>query len=291
MALVPKLKEQWQTPCLAKLDALGWTPVAVVRSYGVDVALRTNDDDLFRKVHDHLPSDVCQSQVDEVDAIFSFIKGKRSGRVRSFNLVYHDHTRIARTHDIGEAIDAFSSWFRLVVGFLAPRHVFIHAGTVSYKGRVIIMPGRTMAGKSTLVQALVKQGARYMSDDYAVLEEDGTISPYDKPLSLRDADFRQMVRPFNDGEAVEKMPRPPGLIIFSQYEDGASWAPKPLAPGQALLGLLDNSLGARRVPEKTTCALKALTLNAPAFTVERGEAAEAASAILRMCNQPSFESE
>lgn len=282
----PRLKKRWQTPCFGKLNALEWQPAVGVRSYGVDIALRTNDKDFLPTLLQQLPSDVECTRAGEYDAVFSFIKGGTVDRVRTYSLAYHDHTRIARSHDLSEAMRAFTSWFRLVVGFLAPSHVFIHAGVVSHNGHAIVLPGRTLAGKSTLVHALLAQGALYMSDDYAVLEEDGTISPYSKPLSLRGEGFRQFDVAIPD-DKVEHASRPPALIVFSRYEEGAGWVPEHIAPGRALLGLLDNSLGARRVPEQTTRALKDLVLRAPAFAVTRGEADIAARAILDMCDRPA----
>lgn len=48
-----------------------------------------------------------------------------------------------------------------------------------------MVPGRTLSGKSSLVLALVKAGADYYSDEYAVFDGSGRVHPYSKPLSRR----------------------------------------------------------------------------------------------------------
>src|SRR5262249_55268360 len=49
----------------------------------------------------------------------------------------------------------------------------VHAGVVGWRGYAIVIPGRTMTGKSNLVAALVRLGARYYSDEYAVIDDEG----------------------------------------------------------------------------------------------------------------------
>ena len=53
-----------------------------------------------------------------------------------------------------------------------------HAGVVGWRGRAIVIPGRSHAGKSTLVAELVRRGAVYYCDEFAVLHETGRVHPY-----------------------------------------------------------------------------------------------------------------
>src|SRR5262249_36246454 len=79
----------------------------------------------------------------------------------------------------------FEADVQLHVAEMAPERVFVHAGVVAYQGRGILLPGRSFAGKSTLVRELVQAGAQYYSDEYAVLDADGAVHPYPRPLSIR----------------------------------------------------------------------------------------------------------
>jgi hypothetical protein len=42
----------------------------------------------------------------------------------------------------------------------------------------MVLPGKSFAGKTTLVAALVRAGAEYWSDEYAVLDANGDVHPY-----------------------------------------------------------------------------------------------------------------
>ena len=88
----------------------------------------------------------------------------------------------------------------MYIALHAPNHVFVHAGVVGVEDRAIVLPGRSFAGKTTLVAALVKAGAEYWSDEYAVLDADGLVHPYPKPLSVRINDTRE-----TDEQPVESL--------------------------------------------------------------------------------------
>lgn len=77
---------------------------------------------------------------------------------------------------------------KLWLGSAAPRHVFLHAGIVGWHGRAIVFPGRRGMGKTSLVQAFLRRGATYLSDDMAVIDSHGLVLPYPLPLSVRDVD-------------------------------------------------------------------------------------------------------
>ena len=55
-----------------------------------------------------------------------------------------------------------------------------------------MLPAPSFGGKTTLVAALVRAGAIYYSDEFAVLDEQGFVHPYAKPLSIRGADNWQV---------------------------------------------------------------------------------------------------
>src|SRR5439155_23144995 len=60
----------------------------------------------------------------------------------------------------------------------SPQMLFVHACVVGWRGVAIVIPGRRSIGKSTLVAELVRRGAVYYSDAFAVLDETGRVHPY-----------------------------------------------------------------------------------------------------------------
>src|SRR5262249_23642102 len=91
------------------------------------------------------------------------------------------------TGDLELAIGLIRLQMRRFAGLHAHDLTFVHAGVVPHQKAAVMIPGHSFSGKSTLVEALVRRGAVYYSDEYAVIDEQGLVHPYREPLSLRDA--------------------------------------------------------------------------------------------------------
>ena len=83
-------------------------------------------------------------------------------------------------------MDSLESQLQMYLAEFASPFLFVHAGVVSWQGKLILLPGSSFAGKSTLVTALVDAGATYYSDEYAVLDHNGRVIPYPRRISLRE---------------------------------------------------------------------------------------------------------
>lgn len=118
----------------------------------------------------------------------------------------------------------------------------VHAGVVLWRGRALLLPGMSHAGKSSIVAALLRQGATYFSDEYALIDAEGKVHPYARPLMVRDGCPEQtpiLAREY--GARIGDAPAEPGWILFLQYEPAAGWNIARLSQGEALLGLLRNT--------------------------------------------------
>ena len=205
------------------------------------------------------------------------------GRVRRFHLLYAGAELVARSLDPEVVFERFESDLQLYVAERAPRRVFVHAGVVGWKGRAVVLPGRSLSGKTTLVAELVRAGADYYSDEYAVIDREGRVHPYARPLAVREGDgLRQTRRTAEEfGGSAGEGPLPVGLVIVSRYERGTGWCPSPLTPGECVLELLSNTVPARRSPARAMGVLTRAAAGATAFAGPRGEAAVVAQAIMR----------
>jgi hypothetical protein len=161
---------------------------------------------------------------------------------------------------------------------------FIHAGSVAWKGRAIILPGRSFTGKTSLVVQLLRKGATYLSDEYALLDPAGRVHPFARQLHVRSADglTRRLLPASAFTKDIGAASLPAGLILFASYSPAARWQPRRLTPGQALLGLLDNTVCVRRTPRQVLSCLARTALSAPAFAAQRGEARRVADRILEL---------
>lgn len=183
--------------------------------------------------------------------------------------------------DLDLALTLLEAQVRAYVALHAPDRIFVHAGVVATNDRAIVLPGMSFAGKTTLVAALVRAGALYYSDEFAVLDEDGLVHPYAKPLSLRGANQVQVDHHVNSlGGTQGDGALPVGAVVVTTYRRGAEWKPEPGTSGQGVLALLNNTVAAQHRPAEVMHALTRAVEGATVIQSERGDADELAPALL-----------
>ncbi|MDQ2799795.1 MAG: hypothetical protein M3Y13_09150 [Armatimonadota bacterium] len=268
-------------PCWDRLEQLDWTAGLAFVSHGARIGIRVTEAAVLERIPALLPPGWQMAASPTVDSLYSLKVATPSPRpdVRRYHMLYQGIDRLARTHDLEEALAALQSDLHTQVAECAREHLFVHAGVIGWNGKAVVIPGRTFSGKSSLVAALVRAGATYFSDEYAVFDADGCVHPYAKPLSLRDEDGRPhgacSVADLGGVAATE--PLPVGMIVSARYEAGARWRPRPLSPGRAMLTLLDNTVQVRRQPQAAMQTLQKAALGTEAFQSKRGEADQVAA--------------
>ncbi len=269
---------------MRKLDRLVWADGIALESYGARVGIRVNTPQALPYLRERFPPQWCAIDEEEVPALLSVRLSLTEARpgIRPFHLVYEGAARMARTHDLGEALNAFESALQILVAAEAPDHVFIHAGVVAWNGKAILLPGKSHAGKTTLVTELLRAGATYYSDEYAVMNDQGLVHPYPRQLSVREGEPVRSVRypAVSFGATVGQDPIPVGLIVESEYQAGSRWMPRQLTPGQGALSLLSNTVPARLRPAASLAVIRRMVEVAPVLRGPRGEARETAGEIL-----------
>lgn len=252
-------------------------------AYGVSVGIRTNNADILDGISAYMPPEWEATHKPIVDSLFSLRLGpaaQRQGR-RNYHLLYYGAVRIARSLDMAEILETLENYLRITVAFWAKEdHLFVHAGVVGWQDRAIVIPGRSFSGKTTLVSELIKSGATYYSDDMAIFDPQGRVHPFPVPLSVRQEDGRDRKQPEEFGSISGVEPLPVGLVIVTNYEEGAQWRPRTLSPGRTLMALLDNTVAARKDPKVSLPILQQVVRSASAFKSKRGEAATVAGPIL-----------
>jgi hypothetical protein len=160
----------------------------------------------------------------------------------------------------------------------------IHAGTVVHQGKAIVLPGPSGSGKSLLVQELLRQGAEYCSDEYAILDRQGRAHPYPRALMIRRGSEEQ--HPVLASELQAKVcdrPACVSLFMFLRYEPGAAGLDvRPLDRSEALIRLLQDTPHVMAEKSDVLDPLKAAVSLAASFEGVRGEISRAAAEILRL---------
>jgi hypothetical protein len=279
--MMPRLRSG--TERLGRVDRLGWSAGTCFDAYGLRVGVRTNAAGLLEHLGPHLPPGWRPSTSPLVDQIFSLWVDP--GGTRRPSRVYAGRRRRARTADLAQALAVLESEIRQCVAAGAERRTFVHAGVVGWRGRAIVIPGRSRSGKTTLVAELVKTGATYLSDEFAVLDGRGRVHPFAKPLSVRGASgcdrHARALRAEELGGSCATRPLPVRLVVITEHRPGAQWRPDRLTAGQAVLEMLAHTVPARLRPEASLVSLERAVARAVVLKGPRGEARELAAVLLR----------
>lgn len=269
---------------MEKIDRLGWAEGKSIVAYGVRVGIRADTPEALDRLVPRLPPGWKPSKSADVQQLYSLIVGGGSARpgVRRFNLLYANAARVVRSMDLDEVLSRFESDLRLFVGERSTRRVFVHAGVVGWRGRAIVIPGRSYTGKTTLVRALCERGATYYSDELAVFDARGRVHPFPTPLGIRnEGEIRSTkLSPETLSSPVGVKPLPVGLVAVTRYTPGSRWQPRTLSAGRAVLALLDNTVSAQWRPTKAMATLGRVVTSAAVLRGGRGEAAEMADLLL-----------
>jgi hypothetical protein len=240
-------------------------------SFGVVAEVVCEDRELAAGIPDALPPGWCGAQ-DEPSTRFGVSRG---------GVITIDGTEVPEERSVLPLLSRFSSVVRHHVAQHAPAHVFIHAGVVAVDDCAIVIPGYSRSGKTTLVAELVRAGATYYSDEYAVVNSEGLISPFAKPLSIRsegEPDVRTEVTvPVDRTASGCARAR---LIVLTSYKAGAEWRPKERTKGEGAYALFKHSVAARQRSGEVLTAVSQLSRDGDVISGVRSDASQVAQALL-----------
>jgi hypothetical protein len=229
-----------------------------VTAFGVRLRVLVEAADLVPDVERALPPRA--TPADGADVVVTFVL--RADEDDLWQL-WQDGTSLGPATGAEVAVCLLEEHLAMALASSARGPVFVRAGVVQAGGRAIVLPGPSLSGRTTLVDALVREGAEFYSDTFAVLDEEGWVYAY---------------RSLGPGEPPPERLRI-GLIAVAPYVPRASWAPEQGGPADGALSLLAHAATSEEPPELLkvlgAAAAEALTLRG-----ERGEAAEVAPALL-----------
>ena len=247
-------------------------------SFGVRVALSSNDTRVLERFPFLFPA---QSRPCEVAAAEHHLTVTTRDGLR-FKTQYEVHGEAGEDieHDIWLAGDAdlrltlahLEKHINECIALNAPEHLFLRGGSVVHGGRAIVVLGEALAGTSTLVAALVRAGATYHSDGYAVFDDQARLLPYTRhssaPPSSSATNGHGDLAPDPDGE-----PRAVDAIVVTSYTPGVAWQPEQLSQGERMLGLLAYAVPAEDRPQYAMTGIARIIGSDP--IVVRGERGDA----------------
>ena len=276
------------------LDRSGWPAQPGFQRafdiHGLRVGVRSDCDELLRRAVEPLPA--CWRPLSlpstecDVDHLYSLRRGRKEKRLRTFDLLFHNHHRLYRGRDGDEVPRLVELHAERLAAELAPDAVFVHAGAVSWRGRGILLPGESGAGKTTLVAALVAAGAHYYSDEFAVLDRQGRLLPYARAPRTKDdvPDYASGCLP----ERVGREPVPVSMVFLSSYRSGVKSQPTELSPGRAVIEMMRHTPAGRARPGDVLDTLEKVVHRCAIWQGERGDARAVATEILQTSWSPAL---
>jgi hypothetical protein len=245
-------------------------------AYGVSARICANEPDLIPRAQRYLPpgSAILKASRDQHRlGIMSEGTGKYS--------VFDEGMLVTEGQTLELALLMLETRIRGYVALHTPDRTFVHAGAVAYEGRGVLIPGHSFTGKSTLTAALVRIGATYYSDEFAVLDDEGLLHPYAKSIDLRqDPNTQAPVDVEELGGESGQEPVPIGMVIVTMFHPGIEWNPRRISVGEAALSLITHTATLWKRPQEAMKAMSRALSGAIAFEGERGEADDVAPRLL-----------
>jgi hypothetical protein len=197
--------------------------------------------------------------------------------------LFDGHSCLARAASVAELIPLFHAVLDGAIVQRLQSTSAVHAGVVALHGKAAILPGASYRGKSTLVAELLKQGCEHLSDEYALIDDEGLVYPYPRALLLRDKNGNQSPATAADlGADTARDPIAPAVIVALEYSSGAAWRIRALEKSAMVLLLLQNTPHEMGASSPIMARFARAAGRADCYVGERGEAKEAAMRIVEL---------
>jgi hypothetical protein len=255
-------------------------PALGVIAFGVQFRLLAQNDAMLRQMLACVPwsSEVCPATAADAPEF-----ALRTGTSPESYRLHCDRQAVAENSSLGAVLEELRTRLVTFMADSAPDRIFLHAGVAGWQGRAIVLPGAAFAGKTTLVAELVRAGATYYSDEYAVLDSAGLVHPYARALQMRHAgsSVQQSVAIEELGGTTGTAALPVAHVLFTEYRPGACWHPEPVSAGMAVLEMMRHTIPVQRSPARAMASLAKMMETAQAVRSARGEASALARMLLK----------
>jgi hypothetical protein len=162
--------------------------------------------------------------------------------------------------------------------------LLLHAAAAEHDGRIVVLAGPEGSGKSTLVDALVRSGLRYVTDETVAIElPAGTIVPYPKPIALDETEHCQPLVAANEirRDAVATSGgHPCFLVLLAGYAPGRATAARAITRAEAAVVLAEQAFNFRNLGPGRLDALAEVVRACDCYRLEVGNLAAGCRLVL-----------
>jgi hypothetical protein len=212
---------------LHRLENWNWRARICFSSHGVQIAIRVTEPAALVPIRLRLPPGWREVRESAGQPEYSLVVGNESSPrgLQGLHLLFRAEMLISAAYKLEPVLGALESELDRRVGMdAAADRVFIRAGVVGWQGHAIVLTGPHQSEMSALIAGLLRGGASYYSDRYAVLDPEGRIHPYARPLWLSSGvqDCPVQHLPQDLGAKAGVHPLPVRTVVFADYHRGAA---------------------------------------------------------------------
>lgn len=180
-----------------------------------------------------------------------------------------------------ESLLRFESDFGLYVAEKLDGFVAVHSALIVVGEAVVIVPGVSHRGKSTLALAVKKMGFRVLSDEYTLIDgETGLVAGWSRPLRQRHSDgtISRITLDVDNGNYQ------PTHVLDVSYQAGVAKTLdiEPIPAADVAFSLLGNTVCAQSRPEESLRATASVARAVKGYRGTRGEAEAAVTELVRL---------
>lgn len=192
----------------------------------------------------------------------------------------------------------------------AHRYMMLHAGTVAFGDKALIMPGTPGSGKSTLAAALHLRGARLMSDEFGLVRpENGDLLPMPRGIPLKNTSIEAILefdpaaplgptypktrkgrvrhlRPDRESQLQQHVPAVPRWLVFPRFKAGAGETLRPLDKTEAFRQLAFNCFNYKLLGEASFRAVAELIRRVDCYTFTFSNLERAVARLSALATEP-----
>ena len=266
-------------------DVSMWSAAQAIQLFGIRVGIQTNQAEWMERLESHFPPLWQPVSAGVVDRVFSFRFGKTT------HTLFENDELTLKARSLKQVLETFERQLKMYVAEMARRRVFVHAGAVAWNGKAIILPADSFSGKTTFVAEFVRRGAVYYSDEYAILDENGHVHPFPRPLSIRSesGELDRINVPVESlGGSAGIDPLPVSLVLLMKHRSHARWKPEVLSPGVGVLKMVSQAISMRSQTKFTLEVLNCVARRAIIIETLRGGAERSVSKIIDFVDKSVF---
>lgn len=272
------------------LESLVWKNYFAFECLNVKIGFRSDNQNfivrLKKKLSEILPIQWKEIPFNESQHNFSVVQEAKTGN--NYEL-YRETELVLAKVAVDGVLDYLETQIRSIIAEYNLDFVFLHAGVVSWKGKGIIIPGKSFTGKTTLVSELIKRNCEYLSDEFAVIDKNGYVHPFPKKLSVRGIidDYKQVDMPAADfGGRIAQTAVPADFMLLTEYKEKKRKSRIKIENmGEGVMAGVANSISVRQNPKFVLEVLSVVAERALILKSYRGEAGKFAEYLLNFLEE------